>query len=366
MRFDLHALDRATDGFFGAALDPTLWPVVLEKVSAATGSYGVNIAPIEGRLLNTFIVTESLIPAMENYFAEEWYKQDFRRLNVPIMRRAGVMVEQDFAGEDEFKTLDFYQSQERFGLRWSAIVGFSSGDDLLAFALQRRIKDGPYSREEARNLYRIRQKLMITARIMRDISASEVKGMAAAFEMANVACVFFDRMGHVTTVNEKMRRLLGPDLQITQGQMRPVRKDDANAFDRQLKAILGEENLLTMAEPDILLLSRKGRRPLIVRMQRLDGDMQDIFCHSCAFATIEDPEEKVHQRPATLTKLFGLTRAEAEIALMLAQGMTLHDIAAQRTVSYQTARAHLKSIYRKTDTNRQPELSLLLAGIRMG
>ncbi|MDL2400330.1 helix-turn-helix transcriptional regulator [Rhizobium mayense] len=366
MGFDLHALDSVTDGFFGAALDPTLWPVVLEKVAVATGSYGANIVPIEGRLLNTFIVTESLVPAMEDYFAGEWYRQDFRRQHIPMLRQAGVMLEQDFAGEDEFKTLDFYRSQERFGLRWSAVVGFSSGDDLLGFALQRRIDDGPYSRDEARSLHRIRQKLMITARIMRDISASEVKGMATAFELANVACVFFDRMGLVTTVNEKMRRLLGPDLQITQGRMCPIRKEDASAFDRRLKAVLGDGNLLTSAEPEILLLSRKGRRPLIVRMQRLDGDMQDVFCHSCAFATVEDPEEKVRQRPATLTKLFGLTRAEAEIALMLAQGMTLHDIATQRTVSYQTARAHLKSIYRKTDTNRQPELSLLLAGIRMG
>ncbi len=89
MGFDLHALDRATDGFFGAALDPTLWPAVLEKVSAASGSYGANIVPIEGRLLHTFIVTESLVPAMEDYFAGEWYKQDFRTRHVSMLRRAG-------------------------------------------------------------------------------------------------------------------------------------------------------------------------------------------------------------------------------------------------------------------------------------
>ena len=77
------------------------------------------------------------------------------------------------------------------------------------------------------------------------------------------------------------------------------------------------------------------------------------------------PEEKFQQRPATLVKLFGLTRVEAEIALLLGQGMSLHEIATHRAVSYETARAHLKSIYRKTDTNRQSELSLLLSNIRM-
>ncbi|MDE1995482.1 MAG: hypothetical protein KGI75_23480 [Rhizobiaceae bacterium] len=366
MRFDLHAVDRATDGFFSAALDPAKWPDVLEKVSVATGSYGVNIVPIEGRLFSTFMVTESLAPAVEDYFAGDWNGRDFRCRHVPMIRQAGVVLEQDFAGEDDFKTLDFYRAQARFHLRWTAMIGFSSGDDFLAFALQRRIEDGPYDREEANFLHRIRQKLMITARLMRDISASEVKGMAAAFEMANVACVFFDRMGLVTTVNEKMRRMLGSDLQISHGKFSPTRVEDANAFDKRLRTLIEDDTPLASGEPEILLLSRKGRRPLIVRLQRLASDMQDIFSHSCVLAVVEDPEEKVRQRPATLTKLFGLTRAEAEIALLLAQGMTLHDIAEQRTVSYQTARAHLKSIYRKTDTNRQPELSLLLAGIRMG
>lgn len=366
MRFDVQALDRISDGFFSVALQPSHWPAILERISIATASYGANIVPIKGRLFHTMVATDSLQPAMQNYFDDGWYQQDFRGGYVSLLRQAGVMREQDFAGEDDFKTRGFYRAQERFHLRWSAIVGFSSGDDLIGFALQRRIEDGPYDQDEAKLLHRIRQKLMITARLMRDISASEVKGMAAAFEMANFACVFFDRLGRVTTVNDKMRQLLGADLQIHEGRLRPTRKEDASVFDQRLTAVLGAGNSVTDGEADILLLTRKGRRPLIVRLQRIGGDMQDIFSHSCAFAIFEDPEDKVRQRPATLTKLFGLTRTEAEIALLLAQGMTLQDIAVQRMVSYQTARAHLKSIYRKTDTNRQPELSLLLAGIRMG
>jgi DNA-binding CsgD family transcriptional regulator len=365
MRFDMVALDKASDGFFSAALQPSHWPTVLEKVATAIGSFGANVVPIEGRLIEHMIVTDSLKPAMESYFRGEWYRQDFRNRHVPMLRRDGILLEQDFAGEEEFDRLDFYREQERFDLRWSAMIGFSSGDDLLALALQRRIVDGPYSREEAVLLHRIRQKLMVAAKIMSDISASEVKGMAAAFEMANIACVFFDRMGTVTTVNEKLQRMLGSDLQVSEGRLRPARTEDAGAFDKRLKDVLGSPCPLTCGDEDVLLLSRKGRRPLILRLQRLGGDLQDVFAHSCAFAVIEDPEEKVRQRPAILAKMFGLTRSEAEIALMLAQGMTLQDIAVQRTVSYQTARAHLKSIYRKTNTNRQPELSLLLAGIRM-
>ncbi len=366
MRLDVQALDTISDEFLGAALNTSRWTDVLEKTAAASRSYGINILPIEGRLFRNIVTTESLVPAMESYFGDEWYARDFRAVHVPLLKRRGVLLEQDYASQAHFDTLDYYRAQERFGLRWTAILEFSSGDDLLAFVLQRRIGDGPFEREEAAVFQKIRQKLMISAAMMRNISASEVRGMAAAFEMANVACIFLDRRGLVTTVNEKAMALLGPDLQIVKGELRPARTDEAASFNRHLKAILGSDVSFLADEADVLLLTRAGKRPLIARIQRLGCEMQDVFSHSRAVVLIDDPEEKVQQRPSTLVKLFGLTRVEAEIAQMLTQGMSLHEIAAHRAVSYQTARAHLKSIYRKTDTNRQSELSLLLSNIRMG
>jgi DNA-binding CsgD family transcriptional regulator len=365
MRFNMELLDHASDEFFTAALNPSQWPAVLEKVAVASGSFGINIVPIAGRTFDCIIATDSLKPAMERYFGDEWHQRDFRALQVPLLERQGVVLEQEYASAEQFETLDYYKAQVEFGMRWTAMVGFSSGDDLIAFVLHRQIHEGPFEREEAAVLQHIRQKLMISATMMRDISASTVSGMCAAFEIANVACIFFDRLGVVTTINEKAKTLLGADLQITNGELRPASGDDAAVFNRRLKSVLGSAISFETDEDSVLLLTRKGKRPLIARIQRIGGEVQDVFTHSCAVAVIEDPEERVQQRPGTLNKLFGLTRAEAEIAQSLAQGMSLHEIAAVRTISYETARAHLKAIYRKTETNRQSELSLLLAKIRM-
>jgi DNA-binding CsgD family transcriptional regulator len=211
----------------------------------------------------------------------------------------------------------------------------------------------------------IGQASMISAATMHDVSASAVKGMAAAFEMANVACIFVNAQGQVTMSNEKARGLLGVDLQIVQGELRPARTEEAAAFNRSLKAVLGTDMIPATDEADIVMLTRAGKRPLIAHIQRIGGELDGGDVDPSVVVLIEDPEEKFQQRPATLAKLFGLTRVEAEIALLLGQGMSLHEIATHRTVSYETARAHLKSIYRKTDTNRQSELSLLLSNIRM-
>ena len=66
-----------------------------------------------------------------------------------------------------------------------------------------------------------------------------------------------------------------------------------------------------------------------------------------------------------LEQLHGLTRCEALLASLLAQGMTLHDAAAIRGISYETARCQLKSVFGKTGCYRQAELvAFLVNGYR--
>lgn len=65
-----------------------------------------------------------------------------------------------------------------------------------------------------------------------------------------------------------------------------------------------------------------------------------------------------------LARLYGLTRAEAEIALLLHAGAGLSDIAEQRGASIHTVRNQLKSAMLKTGTLRQADL--VLAVERLG
>ena len=58
----------------------------------------------------------------------------------------------------------------------------------------------------------------------------------------------------------------------------------------------------------------------------------------------------------TLISLYGLTRGEAALAGKLVQGKSIEDAASDLFISTHTARTHLKRIFMKTDTHRQPEL----------
>jgi len=64
-----------------------------------------------------------------------------------------------------------------------------------------------------------------------------------------------------------------------------------------------------------------------------------------------------------LRMLFGLTRAEEEIALGISKGKTIRDIARDRQVSDQTVRGQLKALSRKLGCRRQSEVAALVQSI---
>jgi len=63
---------------------------------------------------------------------------------------------------------------------------------------------------------------------------------------------------------------------------------------------------------------------------------------------------------------FGLTPAEARLALHLAAGDTLRSAEAKLSIRYETARTHLKSIFQKTGTCRQAELVVAIVTLIPG
>jgi DNA-binding CsgD family transcriptional regulator len=76
---------------------------------------------------------------------------------------------------------------------------------------------------------------------------------------------------------------------------------------------------------------------------------------------VADLNLRPHPHMSTLQRAFGLTRREARVASALATGQRLQEIAVAHNVGMGTVRSHLKSIFIKTRTNRQPELVALLA-----
>lgn len=85
-----------------------------------------------------------------------------------------------------------------------------------------------------------------------------------------------------------------------------------------------------------------------------------------AVAFIADPRQRQTSAISLLSKTYGFTAAESEIALSLINGQSLRTIAEHRGVSYNTVKTHLHAVFSKTHTKRQAELASLLLSSMAG
>jgi DNA-binding CsgD family transcriptional regulator len=76
-----------------------------------------------------------------------------------------------------------------------------------------------------------------------------------------------------------------------------------------------------------------------------------------------DLDAQPEPTPRTLQRLFGFTAAETQIAVELARGRNLLDIARSRRLSRTTIRSQLAALFVKTQTRRQAELVALLGRV---
>lgn len=357
-----NALDRMQD----AALEPELWKPLIEIISQACGALGVNIMQLSGHgAVGGVLYTDSLGDIMDAYFREEWNLRDHRAKFIPLMQRSGIVLESDFSTEQQLKTLEYYKFAAKYDTRHTAVVNFSSGSDQLFFVLQRRLADGSFDADDRQHLGALRSRLLDSAKLGALFSQGDMGGRLSAFERANVACVFFDRQGYVVASNSKADALLCGDVRISHRKIRALHPKETARFEAVLQNALSPPTT-PQADQIVVPLTRTGRRPLLARIERVGANMRDIFARTCAMVLFEDLEETGSTSSMVLTRLFGLTPMECTIASLLSGGMDAQEAAKHCGIGYETARTHIRSILRKTGTERQAQLCSLLGRIRLG
>lgn len=102
---------------------------------------------------------------------------------------------------------------------------------------------------------------------------------------------------------------------------------------------------------------RPGRRPYVVRVAPVSATGTPA-----ALVIVVDPDRNPLPTVEALSRRYGLTRTEAEVARRVLDGDGLGPIARERSVSITTIRTHMKHIFEKTGTRRQAELVRLILG----
>ena len=115
--------------------------------------------------------------------------------------------------------------------------------------------------------------------------------------------------------------------------------------------------------PSALQLRRSsGAAPLRVMVSPLGSGVADMQ-GAVALLLIHDSADQPQGLAILLTQMFGLSRAEAEVALSVADGKTIRQISDERGVLSSTVQTQLKRALGKTGARKQAALASLVASL---
>lgn len=179
----------------------------------------------------------------------------------------------------------------------------------------------------------------------------------SAFAVTSSGAMLLDRHGRVLELNTQAEEILSScRLSLQDGRLQAVAAREGAKLNGLIQQCL--------TRPDIA-----GGR---VRLTSKDGDLTvrcAPFPGSATFPTaqrpavivvISDPLAEMRQRLIDVQRNYGLTHAEAELAMAVLQTGSRKAAAEMRGVSDSTARTQLSSIFDKTGVRRQTELVRLL------
>jgi DNA-binding CsgD family transcriptional regulator/PAS domain-containing protein len=205
-------------------------------------------------------------------------------------------------------------------------------------------------------VHHLRHAITLQQRLRRTEHRLEL--LTATFDRIALGAVIVDVAGRPVMVNKVAARIAGTNggFGLSAEGLRCATKSDTARLQELLKAVVtGGERTGSVG----LRLPRRGEgRPFELIVVPLPGERLPDSAAAVVFIT--DPERHHLTPERLLCDLYGMTGAEARLALRLTLGESLTEAADSLSISRNTAHSQLDSIFLKTDTHSQVELVRLL------
>jgi DNA-binding CsgD family transcriptional regulator len=237
-------------------------------------------------------------------------------------------------------------------------------------AVLRNFRQGPFGEPEMAALGRLVPHLQRAARLQFQMRKLMLQNQAveAALDRLPFGVVIADAKGRALSNNRAAEEIVAANdgLLLRGGRLAAARTEETAALARQIAEAVRIANHRNGQGGGSLLISRpSGRRPLAVLVAPLSPDVTLAAEHQApaALILITDLEHQPKVLGRRLVDLFGLTQAEACLAVALVAGKRLEEIAEERGVRMPTLRTQPRAILDKTGTRRQADLMRLIVGL---
>lgn len=354
------------EAFYDAALDETLWPSALQKLTELSGSQAASFWVLDGaELQHPTFVTINFDPVAIKEYLEHTAAIDpnvqylAAHPDVPIVHDGLVIRE---AEKDKHPYYDWHD--RRVETRFRMIGQAELMPSMQAgVALHRTRKAGRYESEDIEQFAILHRHLERALKIGVRIGSL---GAATQFgkewlDRSNAAVFLLDNHKQIVFCNRAAEAMqaAGDGIRFSARRIALAYKED----DGKLQSLI--ERALSRSGPQhggtMRAQRPSGKQPFGIFVSPLAREYPNLALFRPAISVIvTDPEMRSPLPIQRLQESFDLTEAEARLAVLLANGEDLQQAAERLNITYGTARARLTQIFQKTDTRRQAELVHLM------
>ncbi|SAK84653.1 LuxR family transcriptional regulator [Caballeronia hypogeia] len=367
------AIHRAIRGIYEAALAPETWPSAIDAVVKAGGAHKALLLA-SGRLGFTltsgFDVEDDVVRIRRELHDRppRWVEA------IPV---GTSMLQTSAVSDADFKKCELYNEAVRpaggfYGLVSSVLC---NADFKAMLILARNVGAADFTADNVRTADIIGPHIATAIKVWQRIANSEGKasGSLEALSKLSIGVIFLDEAMCPVLANPCAEALAGAQdgLILNARQVSAQRSDDADALANAI-ASATRFGIFRRSMPDFTvesmsawtsLIRRKPPRcPLVVRVFPLAvADSHRIDVPSArTLVFVMEPDRPSGIDESSVRAVFGLTRREAALAIVLARGADLRQDATEMNIGIGTVRSYVKRILAKTDTHRQAELVSVL------
>ncbi|MGZ5948136.1 MAG: helix-turn-helix transcriptional regulator [Caulobacteraceae bacterium] len=365
------AESKFLDLLYEAAVEPSQWVPVMERFADLVGGTSswlsrLSVADGEGQ-----VTVARIDPVMPRAYHDYWHTQNpFSTSRDPqaFMRSwtPKIVTDEDFLPKEELVRSDYYNGFVKLhDVHAMMFVRLAArGLEVSSISIYRPESWGRFERQDMERARRLHPHVRRAFRVAEAIAEAGLtaESMAAAMDRSAHGVIVLDDAGRIRRTNSVAEALFaeGGGLCVAHDRLSAAQPAAAGEL-QALIAAAGSPDI-SLRRGGSMILATPGRRlPLSVTVAPVRSAAYEVFDHRPAvIVCINNPEAVGEISEETLRALFGLTRAEARVAIAVTRGATVRQAAEVLGVSRHTARNQLQSVLEKTGAGRQSELVALL------
>ncbi len=369
------AFERILASLYDAMLDETRWPATSALIDEACGLTGNGLMVAEGPKNDVRAVFVGLYSRgqrredLEHEYLENYHSIDervprFRQL--PVSRLVHI---NDLYTAEELKTSPTYNEllrraamQDSLNVRLPGLDGSHIG-----WGLNDPVDSEGWGSSRITMVQRLLPHIQQFVRVRQALVRAEARSstVTALLDNPRIGVLELDRHGRILEGNDRARSILrhGDGLLDRNGMLRARAPADQVRLERLVGVALPASGAVAVSGSMVLRRSSVVP-PFVVHVKPVGGPQPDYGArHVAALVLIVEPGRQHRINPDLVATTLELTPAETQVAVWLAEGNSVRDMADATGHTKAAIYWHLQRIYQKHSISRQADLVRLVLSL---